>query len=51
MPLVPKGYKLKYNDFEFFGAGWDENQFKSYKGKVDNKYEILKKITQNIKSS
>lgn len=38
-----KYFERKYNDFEFFGAGWDKNQFKSYKGKVDNKYEILKK--------
>lgn len=28
--------------FEFFGAGWKQNEFKSYKGKINNKYDTLK---------
>lgn len=37
-----KYFENKYDDFEFFGAGWDKNEFKSYNGKVDSKYEVLK---------
>jgi len=36
-------FQNKYDDFEFFGAGWDKNEFKSYGGKVDSKYDVLKK--------
>lgn len=36
-------FEKKYNNFEFFGVGWNKKEFNSYQGKVDNKYEILKK--------
>ena len=35
-------FKNKYDDFKFFGVGWDESEFKAYNGKVDSKYNILK---------
>lgn len=37
-----KYFEYQYDDFEFFGAGWDKSEFKSYNGKVDSKYEVLK---------
>lgn len=37
-----KYFENKHDDFEFFGTGWDKNEFKSYSGKVDSKYNILK---------
>ncbi|WP_323586987.1 glycosyltransferase family 10 domain-containing protein [Aliarcobacter butzleri] len=37
-----KYFENKYDDFEFFGVGWDESEFKAYNGKVDSKYNILK---------
>lgn len=35
-------FENKYDDFEFFGAEWDKNEFKSYGGKIDCKYNVLK---------
>jgi alpha(1,3/1,4) fucosyltransferase len=35
-------FENKYSDFDFFGVGWSKNEYKSYKGKVASKYEILK---------
>ena len=37
-----KYFENKYDDFKFFGVGWDESEFKAYNGKVDSKYNILK---------
>lgn len=30
------------DDFEFYGVGWNSNDYPSYKGKVENKLDILK---------
>lgn len=30
------------DDFEFYGVGWNEEEYSSYKGKVDNKLDVLK---------
>ena len=37
-----KYFENKYKGFEFFGVGWNTNKFQSYKGKINNKYEVLK---------
>lgn len=37
-----KYFENKYDDFEFFGAGWEKNEIKSYSGKIDSKYNVLK---------
>ncbi|MGJ0314206.1 glycosyltransferase family 10 domain-containing protein [Aliarcobacter cryaerophilus] len=37
-----KYFENKYDDFKFFGAGWNKSEFKSYSGKIDSKYNILK---------
>lgn len=36
-----KYFENKYTDFEFFGTAWNTEEFKSYKGKVNSKYEAL----------
>lgn len=34
--------KYHPEDFEFYGPGWDGKGFKTYRGAVENKYEVMK---------
>ena len=35
-------FQKKYKDFVFFGRGWDKSQFKSFKGEVKHKIDVLR---------
>ncbi|WP_323592452.1 glycosyltransferase family 10 domain-containing protein [Aliarcobacter butzleri] len=43
-----KYFENKYDDFEFFGVGWDESEFKAYNGKVDSKFTLCYENECNI---